>query len=204
MPSLKLQPSRRGVNVDRLNPQQQVFVLCLQKSKSFNPTEAAREAGYKNPSQAANKLMKNKIVLRAVGKEIYDRKTELKIEATDVLRELMVIGFANPKEMFDRRGNLLSIHEMPDSIAKALSGFDVEVNTNRDGSQVTTIKPRFWSKTSALEMIAKHLGMLNEKLSMEYGVSKETVDMLGQLLMEAEQRSNVIDVQALPTAAING
>jgi len=192
---------KRGADKNRLTAQQQLFIDAILADKSFNATNAARAAGYKNAPQAANSLMKKPVIQAMLGKAFHQRRNEFKLDQVRILQELQLIALANPKEMYDEHGNLLSIHQMPDSIARCLSGFDVQITTRGQGETtetVTAVKPRFWSKLEALHLIAKHLGMLVElsKSQNDIGATPEMLNLLTHLLEKVEQQpSNVIDAK---------
>jgi len=59
---------KNGYDPNKLTDQQKAFVMELLASENFCMTEAARNAGYKHPAQAANKLLKNKNIKAALGK----------------------------------------------------------------------------------------------------------------------------------------
>lgn len=198
-PSSLIQMKKNGADIDLLNPQQQMFVEHLMADKEFNGARAAREAGYKpSHARAANRLLNMPAIQKAIGKGLTNRARTVQLDAARVLRELACIGFANPKDMFSPDGRLLGIHEMPDEITRAISGFDVEsvTSTDKEGVEttVTLVKPRFWNKNNALELIAKHLGMLDERFKV--GLEGNVADLIGTLLQRIEQtRDNVVDAK---------
>lgn len=79
------------------------------------------------------------------------------------MRELMRIAMVDPAEAFGPDGSLLELREMPEHVRRAISSFDVEHRTTEDGVTRTVRKVRFWSKTQALELLGKHIGMLVER-----------------------------------------
>lgn len=161
----KLKSSKRGISnktFNELTTQQQIFIKELLATRDFNASEAARKAGYKHPTTSANKLLNNKAIAAAIGKEIYERASKLEITAERVLLELARIAFVNPQSLFDTHGQLLDISKMPEDAARALSGFDIETKTSSYGEDevtTTTIKPRMWNKLEALKLLMSHLGM---------------------------------------------
>lgn len=198
MPSTLIQPSnsKRG-NVDKLNPQQRTFVDCLLADKSFNPTEAAKAAGYKTPPQAANKLLKNVNVKKAIGQAIQERMDKFAITKERVLYELICIGLVNIQDLFDSNGSLIPVHKLPDRAARSISSVKLTYSTRRDEGVVEELKHveiKFWDKVAALQLLGKHLGMFNDKLKVEHGVDPALDNLIGALLQKVEQNSSkVID-----------
>lgn len=191
--------------IDTLNPQMMIFVKAMQSSRNFNSVEAAREAGYKDPSSAALRLMNNKKIQLILGRDLDERAKKHEVKAERLIEELKHIAFANPQGMLDKDGNMLPLHKWPEDLARALSGCDVETRTFRNGDEietVTEIKPRFWNKLSAIELLGKHIGAFLDKLKHEHEldpVSKTLLEDLYSLLHGPQQitDNNVIDVKAI-------
>ena len=195
MPGSKsIQPSDRGSDLKKLTPNQQLFVKCLLADQTFSVVNAARKAGYKNPSQAGYKLLNNTLVSKVVGKAIKERMDRLDITADRVLEELACIAFYNPLELFDDAGGFVNVTNIPEALARAMSGMDVISYTDQEGSVHTTFKPRFSSKIAALELVAKHLGMAmgESKVQLEHNVGPE---LLEALLKKVERADNIIDTK---------
>lgn len=192
-----LQPKKRGANTDALTPQQNLFVQALLASQNFNGTEAARAAGYKTPSQAANKLMKQPQINAAIGKAIHERMQNSKITAARVLEELAHIAFSDIRNILEPDGSFRQIGSLDDATARAISEIDIKVDMDEVGNSKTTAKVRFAPKLQALELIMKHLGMLQGNLKIEHAGS---VDIVAQLLAAAES-NNVVDGEVIATLA---
>jgi phage terminase small subunit len=102
------------------------------------------------------------------------------VKADDVLRELIRLAQADPARAFDEKGNLLPIHEMPPEARAAIAGFDLEELWDGRGpkrKQVGRVrKVRFWDKPRALELLAKHLGLLTERLQVSVLTLEQLVE----------------------------
>ena len=106
-------------------------------------------------------------------------------QAARILEELSYVALADIRQAFDESGNLLPVHELPEHIARAISGIEVtEEFAGRGDLRVktgTTKKVRFVEKNRALELAAKILGMLIEKRE----ITKELT--LEELLVQGER-----------------
>jgi hypothetical protein len=71
------------------------------------------------------------------------------------VRELERIALADPAMAFGPDGSLLELNEMPEDLRRAISSFEVEQRTTGAGQTRTLCRLRFWSKTDALEKLAK-------------------------------------------------
>jgi phage terminase small subunit len=189
-----IQPSKRGANIERLTAQQRVFVEELLNDPKFKPTDAAKKAGYKAPSQAANKLMNDKVVAAYIGKELYLRSQRNQVTADEVLRALTDIAFFNIQSILEDDGTIKNIADIEEHMAFAIESIETTTRTDRNGDVTTQTKLKFHSKIAALELLAKHLGMLQERFKVEHSGS---VDIVAQILGEVESRKSVIDAESI-------
>lgn len=121
---------------------------------------AAIEAGYKSTAAeaTASELLKNPEVSQAL-KDLQSKlaaKAEAKAE--DVIRSMVRVLHADPRLLVDDEGNKVPLHELDEDLALAISGVDVA----KDG----TVRYRFESKTKAAELLARTLGMLQDRVDL--------------------------------------
>jgi phage terminase small subunit len=142
------------------NARHEKFAQELAKGKSA--TEAMQAAGYSDPRNST-RLTKNDEISARV-EEIKGRGA-LKAEATveRVLKELSRIGFSDLRKAFDASGRLLRPEEWDDDTAAAISSVEVVTRNIGDGEVEHVHKIKVWDKNSALEKLAKHLGMFIER-----------------------------------------
>lgn len=161
-----IQPSKRGANLDRLNPKQRLFVEHLLGDKNFNPTAAAKAAGYKNPSTSANGLLKNETVSAAIGKALQERIDKTQVTAERVIYELAAIAFSNIQEVLKDDDSIKKLSSLPENVARSIQSIKVEYRTKFDEGEPVNVaikEIKFWNKMDALQLLAKHLGMITEK-----------------------------------------
>lgn len=195
MGSRQLQPTARGANPNRLTPNQRLFVEYLLADPMFNPTRAARAAGYKSPQGMANKLMKQKAVRAMIGKALQQRIDEVKLEAKDVLEHLATALFLDPAELFAENWDgdvvLKELDQIPVRIRRCITKLKVKARTDKKGNTTVETDIELMSKDSALQLAMKHLGIS--------GVADVSVnvggDILLALLKQAEQERSVIDTR---------
>lgn len=140
--------------------------------KDGNGTQAAIRAGYAKKSasvHATRLLAKDKILdkIRA-GQNRILKRAEVSVER--VLRELACLAFLDPAGLFDEKGELRPISEMPEEVRRALTGLEVEelfdFKNGRRSRTGNLRKIKFAQKTTALELLAKHLGILKDKVEL--------------------------------------
>lgn len=153
-----------------LNPSQARFVRAY--LVSLNATKAALEAGY-SPATAASqgsRLLKHVKVQAAISQGRGQQLEKLDLKAENILRELLRIGMSDPAEAFTKEGALKPIHEMPVELRRAISSVETDGLFEGHGEERTQIgvtrKIKFWDKNKSLENLAKHLGLLRDKVEL--------------------------------------
>lgn len=155
-------------------------IVAQQLAKGASPSEAYRTAGYTGRTEGGNAAatrMAQRPDIQARVAEIMRRgAARVEIDAARTLAELGRIAFADVRKLMDEDGNLRPITDLDDDTAAAIAS--VEVVVRPDGLS-TTHKLRFWDKSTALNTIAKHLGMLVDRQQLDVS------DRLAALLREA-------------------
>lgn len=165
-----LAQTKGGKQKRGLNYRQARFVM--EYLKDGNGTQAAIRAGYAENGAEVHafhllRLPKIQDKICAARAEL-DKQLNLSVER--VLREYMRIGFLDPAELFDEAGNLPPLKEIPADARRAITGIEVEELFDFDRGTKTQVgvlrKIRFASKIPALDALARHLGILRDKLEL--------------------------------------
>lgn len=152
-----------------LNEQQKLFVL--EYMTDLNATQAAIRAGYP-PATAAkigHRLMKQGTVTGdAVARALAARATRVGISADRVLREAAKIAFGDPRVLFRSDGSLRTPDEYDENDGAMIEGIKtrriVEVGADGEMQQVEIQEVKLSPKMPAVTLLARHLGILNDKL----------------------------------------
>lgn len=91
---------------------------------------------------------------------LHVKSVELTVER--VKEEYGRIAFLDIRTLFAEDGNLKPISEWPEDAARAVAGIEVEEASDRHGR---IHKVRIINKISALDSIAKHLGMFVDRIA---------------------------------------
>jgi len=134
----------------------------------LNATQAALRAGYspKSAYSQGHRLLKNAEVAKWITEGKGKQLAVADLSAVRVLEELRRLGFSDVKRLFDESGNLRPVHTLPDEDSAAISSVEV-VKKNLaagDGKTDTVHKLKVWDKPRSLEVLAKHFGLLVERL----------------------------------------
>lgn len=149
-----------------LNPKQQRFVA--EYLVDLNATQAAIRAGYsaKWAEKNATRLTGNDGIAAAIAVGQSKGLAKLELTADMVKDRLRLLAFQDIRSLFDVAGNLKPIHELDDAAAAMVAGLEV-IKKNAaagDGIIDTVHKVRVVDPVKALEMLAKHFGLLTERV----------------------------------------
>lgn len=158
----------------QLSPKQERFVH--EYLVDANGAQAAIRSGYskKGAKEAAYDLLQEPHIKAAINELKLKQQERLEISADDILRELFTIATTNLKDAFDENGQLLPIREMPDSIAKAISGLDVYKDFTEGVEIGETRRVKLWDKIQALTLLGKHLKLFADRV--EHVADTRTVE----------------------------
>lgn len=149
-----------------LTPKQQRFVS--EYLKDLNATQAAIRTGYseKSAGSQAHELLKKPEISAAIAEKQGKQLESAGLSASRVLEELRRLAFSDLRGLVDEQGNLKPLHKLTDEEAAAVSSVEVIIKNAKAGdNQTDTIhKIRMWDKGKALEALAKHFALFDERV----------------------------------------
>lgn len=118
-----------------------------------NGTRAAMAAGCPLASarKRSSEWLKEPDIKELVAEQAREVAEQSELSVMEWARELKALAFSNAGALFNEEGKVLHVNDMPEATRRAISSIDILP----DGST----KIKFWSKTAALETMAKHLGL---------------------------------------------
>jgi phage terminase small subunit len=154
-----------------LSAKQQLFVA--EYLIDLNATQAAIRAGYsvRTARRVGSLNMTKHDIRAAIDAAIEEQKKRIGITADEVIREMVLIGMADMKD-FVRIDEGGFIQALPlDTLAEGKSRIIKKVKEKRvikstpEGDQIldSTYEFELCDKVKSLEMLGRHLGILNEK-----------------------------------------
>ena len=153
------------------NARHEAFAQALAKGKS--QVEAYSLAGYKPNDGHAARLAGNGRIANRVTELQHNAAGRAEVTVARVLKELSRLGFSDIRSAFDERGNLLPPDQWDDAFAASVASIEVVTRElpgspkgkGKRGARVEYIhKIKAWDKNSALEKIARHLGMFVDRI----------------------------------------
>jgi phage terminase small subunit len=179
-----------------LNIKESAFVRCLLADPNWNQKNALIKAGYsaKTAAAGANQLMGKPHIQAALRRAMKARAMRLEAKADDVVRELMRIAYADPRDYMTWNGTTLVLrdsNELTDDEARAIKG------VSKRGS-VTGLDMH--DKITALHLLAKHLGVIQPT---KVKISQDGIEVAGSETIQIYLPDNGRQV-ALPEATSPG
>ena len=141
--------------------------FCLEYIKDLNATQSAIRAGYSKASARTigTKLLKDKQIQAKINhnRKVIEEKLEISVEK--VIGELCKMAFFNPRDLLDDDGMIKPMNEINEDVTAGIVSLDiVEEFAGKGLDRVLvgrTKKLRTVDKVRALELLCKHLGILN-------------------------------------------
>lgn len=163
-----------------LNAKQKTF--CEEYLIDLNATQAAIRASYssKTAKQIGSRLLTNVDIQDCIAELQKERSERTRISQDRVLKELAIIAFLDIRDAFDEDGNLLSIKDIPENVARAIGGLDItEMRKSRGETDEEWLKRiKIIDKKGALELIGKHLAMFTDKI-LTRELDKDEIKVIG-------------------------
>lgn len=126
----------------------------------LNATQAAIRAGYseKTAKSQGQRLLTKVDVQGEIQRLMETRAKRTNIDQDRVLLEIARLAFCDPRNIFDGT-KLKKPCDWDDATAASVSSIKVSTRQLGEGEIENVAEIKFWSKTSALEMASKHLGL---------------------------------------------
>ncbi len=138
-----------------LSPKERRFVAEYLKDQ--NATQAAKRAGYsaKTAQQQGSRLLLKVVVRDAVDAAMSRIQAKSELTQEIVRAQILALLLFDPRKAFNSDGTMKDMSSLPDDIAIAIAGVEV------DDSQGDVKKLKFTDRIRAAELAAKILGMVN-------------------------------------------
>lgn len=142
--------------------------------KDLNATQAAIRCGYspKTAKQQGSRLLTNADIAHAVETGKAKQLDVAGLTAARVLEELRRLAMVDARSFWDEQGNLKPFSQLTAEQGSALAGFEAIIKNAKAGDGQTDMihKIKLWDKPRALEMLAKHFGLLIDKVEHSGGL----------------------------------
>lgn len=145
-----------------LNPQQQCFVD--EYSAHFDGKRAAIAAGYseKSAMSLASQLLKNPKVAKAIQENLEEFGENNLLLKQKIINELSLIAFNDHADFYNEHGALKPIRELKRKQSSAIKEIKIKRTFSEKFGDCEEITLKTWSKEKALELLARHVGVVND------------------------------------------
>lgn len=111
--------------------------------------------------------MSNVHVAAAIAEGRAERSERVGIAADRLLQELARVAFFDPRKAFNDDGSMKPLSELDDDTAAAIAGLDLAEIRDSEGQPIGVLKKiKIADKLVALDKLARHLGLLQDKLKL--------------------------------------
>lgn len=182
-----------------LTPKQRRFVA--EYLIDLNATQAAVRAGYSRRTavKIGSENLTKPDIAREIQRAMDERAARTGVTAERVLREIAAIAFLDIRKAFNTDGSMKPLDQLDDETAAAIAGLEVYEELDQEGVVVLgrVKKLKLSDKIGALTLLARHLGMLNDKLTLKGDAENPLT-----LLVKAIQGTSIkpVAMPALPRA----
>jgi phage terminase small subunit len=131
----------------------------------FNGKQACIRAGYaaKHAARQAVRLLEMPDIQNALTIKKKQISSKLEISQQRTLLEIGRIAFSDIRKYFNEEGQLRKPSELDDDASAVVSAVESEELTADNMHIGFTKKIKLWDKNRALEMLAKHYGLLGDE-----------------------------------------
>jgi phage terminase small subunit len=145
-----------------LSPKRERF--CQEYIIDLNGKQAAIRSGYseKSAEVTASRLLSDVKVKARIAQLMAERAKRCEVKQDDVIAELKRLGFSDMRNLAEWNSVLVKLKdssEISDSDAACVES--VSQTVSKDGGSLSI---KLHSKTKALELLTRHLGMLHDKI----------------------------------------
>lgn len=146
-----------------LTPRQEEF--CRQYVIDFNATAAYKKAGYRARSDnsaaaGASELLRNSKIQAYISRLQQQRSQRTEITADRVLQEIAAIAFSDVTDVISFTNGSVAVSDSS-RLDKRVTAAIAEVSCT-DGEMGSTVKVKLHDKKAALQLAAKHVGLLGD------------------------------------------
>ena len=191
---------KKDLTLRKMTPKEELFVD--EYLVDFNARRASEAAGYqlKNHRHNGCMLLTKPNIHAAVSKAYEKRKGIIAVDGLYVIQKNLEIVEADLAEWIIEGKVGVSekdFKNMPKDLRKLITSVDRSETYNKDtGDKTITYKFKLMDKSKALDSLAKHLGMFEQKIKVEGTVTHSFTDWAKEMnkQLAKEERDSIVDV----------
>ena len=166
----------------------QAIVEGLNQGDAYRHAYPTQKMAHKTICEAASRLMDDSKIIARIEELRLPATQETQKTYNNWLKELENLAFFDIRQLVNEQGAPLGLHELPDEVAAAVSGFEVE----QIGENIVKTKVKLATKLQALELFGKATGYYQEKLETPLTALENTAtELLVAMLEELKERKRL-------------
>lgn len=174
----KKKKAQKNAKKRPLTPAREAFVAAY-LANGQNATDAYRTAYPRATTRTCEveggRLLRNPVVKAKIAAALQKRLNRYEVTSDRIIEELASIAFLDSAQLYDRSGDLVPIHDLPERVRCAICQIETESSGGDDGG-VRVSKVKTNSKLKALELLAKLACGMAEKVEHTGTVTNIVVD----------------------------
>lgn len=178
----------------RLSHQHQRFVD--EYIIDFNATQAYLRAGYdcteETARRNASRLLTNADMQAAIAERNEAARSRLELSKERILLEVTRLALVDVRKLYHADGRLKRPHELDEDTAAAVASFET-VHASGDDMPLDIKKLKLTDKKGSLELLMRHLGLLNDKLNLGVQPENPLAALLQRLTPKAFEPAQDVD-----------
>jgi phage terminase small subunit len=162
-------PPWRGKYRDRVLTLQQEKMINVYFTNGFKMEDAYKRAGYAAASATNNatRVFKMPAVVREIERRQAVAQEKYDLDMKWVISRLMMLAGANFGDILVKlQDNDYDLSILTEAERFSISEISDEVEMTRSGAEIAKTKVKLESRIAALDKLARHLGLYNDKLEM--------------------------------------
>lgn len=150
-----------------MTPKQERFIA--EYRKDLNATQAAIRAGYspKTANEQGARLLADASVSKVLAEKTKKALDKLELSAERTLSETASLAFSDLSAFYTETGDVKPMSEWTPAMRAAvqsLETLDRDITPGERGPAAKVHRLKLWDKPKALDTLAKHFGLLIEKV----------------------------------------
>lgn len=133
--------------------------FCREFLRDLNASQAGLRAGFKSSSAGA-KLLKDPLIMSQLEVEFKKRQQRLAVDVDRVVQEYAKLAFSNISRVANVKRGSLNVKDT-DELSEVETACISELAEGKEG-----VKIKLHDKKGALDSVARHLGMFNDRLNL--------------------------------------
>lgn len=145
---------------------------------TMNAAEAARRSGFshKDAARQGHALLRNPKVIKLLHEQQKSLLAKIEVTQERVWREIALIAFLDPADIFDKLGELKPVPDIPEDVRRCIAGYKVKKTTFGEDGSSDERELKFANKDAALDKLMRLTGLVKQDEKAKEDLADAIVD----------------------------